>query len=105
MDYKQLFELYREIDNVVFLVDPPYLQTVSFNYKNYWNLTNYLDVMDTIKSNRYFFFTSNKSSLIELFEWFENKAMAENPFNGATTITQKKSITYTSSYTDIMILK
>lgn len=105
MDYRQLFDIYKENHNVVFIVDPPYLQTVSFTYKNYWNLTDYLDVLDVIKSNRYFFFTSNKSSLLELFQWFEDRTNHENPFNGATQVLQNKTINYQSTYTDIMLFK
>ncbi|TSE02372.1 hypothetical protein [Aquimarina algiphila] len=105
MDYRKLYDKYKGIDNVVFIVDPPYLQTVSYTYKNYWNLTDYLDVLDVIKSNRYFFFTSNKSSLLELFQWFEDRTSHANPFNGATQVSQKKNITYQSTYTDIMLFK
>lgn len=104
-DYKILFERYRNDENVIFVVDPPYLQTTSYTYKNYWNLTDYLDVMNVIKDHRYFFFTSNKSSLIELFQWVEDHTAKSNPFKGATMVSQKRSITYQSTYTDIMIYK
>lgn len=105
IDYKQLFAKYKDLANVVFLVDPPYLSTDSGTYKNHWKLKDYLDVLQVLDGTNYFYFTSNKSSIIELCEWIETKTPMSNPFTGASTETMNASVTYSASYTDIMLFK
>nr|WP_294922229.1 DNA adenine methylase [uncultured Flavobacterium sp.] len=103
--YKELFTLYKDLDNVVFLVDPPYLSTETCSYKGYWKLKDYLDVLQVLDGTKYFYFTSNKSSIIELCEWIETKTPMSNPFNGAYTESMTATVNFQSSYTDIMIYK
>ena len=86
-DYKQLFNKYKDCANVVFLVDPPYLSTETGTYKSYWKLKDYLDVLTVLDKSNYFYFTSNKSQIVELCEWIEGRAPIANPFRGATTET------------------
>lgn len=105
LDYKELFKQYRSYANVVYLIDPPYLQTTSVTYKNYWSLSNYLDVLSVLEGSRYFYFTSNKSSIIELCEWVGSKTLESNPFENAVKMEVKTSMNYNSSYTDIMLFK
>lgn len=103
--YKELFKQYKDLPNVVFLVDPPYLSTDAGTYKSYWKLRDYLDVLQVLDGTKYFYFTSNKSSIIELCEWIETKTPMSNPFNGATTATMNATINFNASYTDIMLYK
>ncbi|WP_435135685.1 DNA adenine methylase [Formosa sp. A9] len=105
LDYKAIFEQYKDTPNVVFLIDPPYLQTTSVTYKNYWSLSDYLDVLSVLEGQRYFYFTSNKSSIIELCEWVGNRTLTSNPFAHATKLEVNTSVNYNSSYTDIMLFK
>lgn len=105
MDYKVLFEKYKEANNVVFLVDPPYLSTEVGTYKNYWKLKDYLDVLDVLEGTNYLYFTSNKSNIVELCEWMANKPALYNPFAGSTTSTTNNHMNYNSSFTDIMLYK
>jgi hypothetical protein len=103
--YKELFEKYKDLPNVVFLVDPPYLSTDAGTYKSYWKLKDYLDVLQVLDGTKYFYFTSNKSSIIELCEWIETKTPMSNPFVGSTTATMNATVNYNASYTDIMLYK
>ncbi|NHN26743.1 DNA adenine methylase [Flavobacterium jejuense] len=103
--YKELFDQFKNNSNTIFLVDPPYLSTDSSTYKGYWKLKDYLDVLEVLNGTNYFYFTSNKSSIIELCEWIETKTPMSNPFNGSTTSTMNTTVTYNSGYTDIMIYK
>lgn len=105
MDYRELFDKYKDLSNVVYLIDPPYLQTQSTTYKNYWGLKDYLDVLTVLNGHRYFYFTSNKSSIIELCEWIENASITTNPFAGAYKEEMHTTMNYNSSYTDIMLFK
>lgn len=103
-DYRELFNQFKDRNDIVFLVDPPYLSTETKTYRNYWKLTDYLDVLQVLNGVSYVYFTSNKSSLIELLDWIEN-FKSENPFKGATKIETLNHPNYQASYTDIMLYK
>ena len=104
-DYKDLFNQYKDKQNVVFLVDPPYLSTDCSTYKNYWKLSDYLDVLKTLINTNYFYFTSSKSSVLELCEWIENNTSGINPFNKSKVVYRYNNTTYNTGYTDIMLYK
>lgn len=105
-DYKIVHEKYKG-DKTVFLVDPPYLSTdvSSYSKESYWRLTDYLDVLSVLDKSSYFYFTSNKSQIVELCEWIETRTLTGNPFQGSTTSTTHNNLNYQSSYTDIMLYK
>lgn len=103
--YKELFNEYKDKGNVVLLVDPPYLSTETGTYTGYWRLADYLDVLTVLNYNNYFYFTSNKSNIVELCNWMSNHTNYQNPFNNATQSTTSNTMNCTSSYTDIMIFK
>jgi len=105
MDYRELFNRWKHIDGVVFLVDPPYLSTDVSTYSNYWKLANYLDVLSVLKENSYFYFTSNKSNIIELTDWIENNLGADNPFKGAIKKEMNARMNHNAGYIDIMLYK
>ncbi|MEI7488993.1 MAG: DNA adenine methylase [Chryseobacterium sp.] len=88
-DYRNLFSEYRNTPNVVFLVDPPYLSTDCSTYsrEDYWKLSDYLNVLKTIEDTSYFYFTSNKSQIIELCNWMEQNGYCRNPFDETKTAT------------------
>ena len=104
-DYRELFEQFKTQKNVVFIVDPPYLSTKAGNYKNYWKLADYLDVLNVIKDVSYIYFTSNKSSIIELLQWLEYNLNAVNPLYGAIRRETRNQMNYYSVYKDIMLYK
>ncbi len=106
-DYRELFAFWRQHPSVVFLVDPPYLSTDCSTYGNngYWRLSNYLDVLQTVTNTSYFYFTSNKSSIVELCEWMERYYGANNPFAGAVRKEIAVQLNHTSKYVDIMLYK
>lgn len=104
-DYHELFEKYRHRDDVVFLVDPPYLSTEVGTYNMYWKLSDYLDVLKVLINHRYVYFTSNKSSIIELCDWLGKNKEVGDPFIGASRKEFNASMNYNSHYTDIMLYK
>ncbi|WP_165025678.1 DNA adenine methylase [Dysgonomonas sp. ZJ279] len=106
-DYKQLYEQYKDVPGVLFLVDPPYLSTDTKTYLSdkYWKLRDYLDVLNVLTGSNYVFFTSNKSSLIELCEWFADNRSIGNPFENSVLNTQNITINKSASYTDMMLYK
>lgn len=84
-DYQVIYERYKNVDDVVFLVDPPYLSTdtSTYNSADYWKLKDYLDVLQVLTDTKYFYFTSNKSQVVELYEWISSVSDVANPFYNA----------------------
>ena len=104
-DYRELFEQYKNRDDVVFLVDPPYLCTEVGTYNMYWKLSDYLDVLKVLTGQRFVYFTSNKSSIIELCDWLGKNKEVGNPFENAIRKEFNAHMNYNSRYTDIMLCK
>ena len=102
-DYKEVFEKYKDVPGVVFLVDPPYLSTDSTTYKMYWKLSDYLDVLTVLSGHRFIYFTSNKSSIVELCEWIGRNKLVGNPFENCNRREFNAHMNYNASYTDIML--
>ncbi|MTK53309.1 DNA adenine methylase [Paludibacter sp.] len=107
MDYKELYRQYKDVQGVVFLVDPPYLSTdvSTYNKEDYWKLSDYLDVLQVVQHHSYFYFTSNKSEIIELCDWMEKNLGLDNPFREAVIKEVYAKLTPNSGYTDIMLYR
>ena len=104
-DYKELYLRYKDVPDVVFLVDPPYLSTDVCTYKMRWRLSDYLDVLNVLLDNPFVYFTSNKSSIIELCEWLGNNKTLGNPFKDCQKAEFNAHMNYSAKYTDIMLYK
>lgn len=102
-DYRELFARYQDVPNVVFLVDPPYLSTDVGTYNMCWRLSDYLDVLTILAGHRFVYFTSNKSSIIELCEWMGRNPSVGNPFKGCRKVEFNATVNYSSHYTDMML--
>lgn len=104
-DYKELVKKYNNLSNVVFLVDPPYLSTEVGTYRMNWRLSDYLDVLSILVDKSFIYFTSNKSSILELCCWMGNHPNIGNPFNNAKKEEFNARMNYNSTYTDVMLYK
>lgn len=104
-DYRHLYEKYKLNNDVVLLVDPPYLSTEVGTYTMKWRLADYLDVLTILADKPFVYFTSNKSSIIELCEWIGANNTIGNPFAGCSVAKFNAHMNYSSSYTDIMLYK
>lgn len=104
-DYKELFNQYKDTPNVVFLVDPPYLSTEVGTYKMYWRLADYLDVLTVLADNDFVYFTSDKSSILELCEWIGRNKTLGNPFEDCHRVEFNAHMNHTAKYTDMMLYK
>lgn len=102
-DYMEVFKRYKDIPDVVFLVDPPYLSTEVGTYKMYWHLADYLDVLNVLKGRSFVYFTSNKSSILELCDWMDRNPFIGNPFKRCQKVEFNAHINYNSKYTDMML--
>lgn len=107
MDYMDLYKTFKNEKNVLFIVDPPYLSTdtSTYNSNKYWKLKDYLDVLNVLAAGKYIYFTSNKSSIVELCEWFSTNYHIHNPFSDAKVNTFNMTINKSAKYTDMMLYK
>lgn len=104
-DYREVFEEYKNIPGVVFLVDPPYLSTEVGTYTMYWRLSDYLDVLTILSGHSFVYFTSNKSSILELCDWIGKNKSVGNPFDGCMKAEFNAHMNYNATYTDMMLYK
>jgi len=89
----------------MFLVDPPYLSTDVGTYRMYWKLADYLDVLNVLRDKPFVYFTSNKSSILELCEWLGRNKTLGNPFTECEKVEFNQHMNYNASYTDMMLYK
>lgn len=66
-------------------------------------LSDYLDVLTILAGHRFIYFTSNKSSIVELCEWVGKNKLIGNPFENCHRQEFNAHMNYNSSYTDIML--
>lgn len=104
-DYRVLYERYKNRGDVVFVIDPPYLSTDVSTYRNYWKLADYLDVLKTLKGSSFIYFTSNKSQIVELLDWFNINYNMDSSFTGTKRVERRNKVAYNAGYTDIMLYK
>ena len=73
-DFRALFEEYKNREKVLFLLDPPYLQTDMDSYHNseFWTLGESLDVVRMMMGSKFIFFTSDKSDIPEFLHWLNS---------------------------------
>ena len=102
-DYRELVREFGGEPNVVFLVDPPYLSTDVSTYTMSWRLGDYLDVLTVLAGHRFVYFTSGKSSIIELCDWIGRHPGLGNPFEACERVSMRAPINYHTSYEDIML--
>lgn len=102
-DYKEVFDQYKHLPNVVFLVDPPYLSTEVGTYSMYWKLADYLDVLTILSGHQFVYFTSNKSSIIELCDWLGKNQAVGNPFKNCKKVEFNATMNFNAHYTDMML--
>lgn len=102
-DYRELYAQYKDDPTVVFFVDPPYLSTEVGTYQMYWKLSDYLDVLTVLAGHQFVYFTSNKSSIIELCDWMGKHPDLGDPFRNCKRVEFNATLNYSSTYTDIML--
>ena len=104
-DYMRLFDEFKNNEKAFFVCDPPYLNTDVTTYKMNWTLRDYLRVLNCLRASQFAFFTSEKSSLVELLEWLEDKFSYNNPLKKANEYRIRTTVNGTAGYEDIMLLK
>lgn len=104
-DYITLSARFKDSENVLFLLDPPYLSTEVGMYDCYWKLSDYLDVLKLLQGTKYVYFTSDKSQVVELCRWLHDNPLMSDPFKDAEIRRRTNHLNYTARYEDIMLVK
>lgn len=104
-DYRELYAKFKGNPNVVYLIDPPYMSTDTSTYGKDWKLADYLDVLDILDEDSFVYFSSSKSSIIELCEWLKTRSLRTNPFDCCEQHSIVMRNNYHSQYQDIMYIK
>lgn len=69
-DWKILFNEFKDNENVICIADPPYFNTSTGGYKGYeWKMKDLLDTLMILEQNRYLYFTSQKTHIIEIINY------------------------------------
>lgn len=68
-----------------------------------WGLSDYLDVIASLAGQRYIYFTSSKSSIVELCERLGRNAGVGNIFAEAIRSDVAATVNYSARYSDIML--
>lgn len=69
----------------------------------YWKLADYLDVLTILSGHQFIYFTSNKSSIVELCEWLGRHKNLGDPFKDCHRKEFNAHMNHNASYTDIML--
>lgn len=72
-------------------------------YTMTWGLSDYLDVIAALAGQSYIYFTSSKSSIVELCDWLGNNAGVGNMFASASRVDIAARVNHSSGYSDIML--
>lgn len=106
-DFRQFMAEGVERDGFLIL-DPPYLSTDIQHYAKdeYWNFIDYLNLVYAFKDSSFAYFTSNKSQVVELLEWYQNTQGVRSPFDGAHLVeVETRMAGNIASYRDQMFFK
>lgn len=91
------------------ILDPPYLSTDIQHYakEEYWNFIDYLNLVYAFKDSAGFaYFTSDKSQVVELLEWYEIKQGVRSPFTGSDLVEiETRMAGNIATYSDQMFYK
>ena len=103
-DFRELAASFQDDPSVCFLLDPPYLSTDAGHYEHFWRMADSLDTLPILSGHPYFYFTSDKSRLIELCDWMESVHGIQSPFRGARRLQRDGGIRDVR-ITDIMLYR
>lgn len=106
LDFRELYQKYSTRNKKLFLIcDPPYIATASGNYKNWFCLTDFLELMDICEKETFIMFSSNKSEFKNFVDYHIKKYKNESAFYNVKLFKEQQSILsnqYSSSYLDQM---
>lgn len=76
----------------------------TYRSDNYWKLSDYLDVLKCLVGTKFVYFSSSKSTIVELADWMGRNQSIGNPFEGAKIYRHHVS-GIALNYDDMMLVK
>ena len=74
----------------------PYIATDSGNYRDWFVLKDFLELMDICEKETFIMFSSNKSEFNNFVDWHKQKYKNESAFNGVKLFLEQKTHLATS---------
>lgn len=118
MDYRDLYEKYKDKDNVVFFIDPPYLASDCRSFRmGLWRLDDYLNVLPILKEQKHWmYFTNDYAYICQLLSFIDKELTSQlkelnvdqKPklyLEGVKQIERKAHVGYNKNYTDMLMAK
>ena len=97
LDFRELYQKYSTRNKKLFLIcDPPYIATSSGNYRNWFSLRDFLELMDICEKETFIMFSSNKSEFNNFVDWHKQKYKNESAFNEVKLFLEQKTHLATS---------
>ena len=97
LDFRELYQKYSTRNKKLFLIcDPPYIATDSGNYRDWFVLKDFLELMDICEKETFIMFSSNKSEFNNFVDWHKQKYKNESAFNGVKLFLEQKTHLATS---------
>ena len=87
------------------MFDPPYLSTDVGTYNMYWNMADYLDVLNVLKGQFITYISLQQIFNSGVVRWIGRNRDLGNPFENCTKVEFNAHMNYSSSYTDMMLYK
>ena len=75
-DWKELFEQYKDKENVIFIADPPYLYTDRRGYMYHneiWDMKKNLEVLQVLEQDNFIYYCSGKSGVIDFINYLKDE--------------------------------
>lgn len=97
LDFRELYQKYSTRNKKLFLIcDPPYIATDSGNYRDWFILTDFLELMDICEKETFIMFSSDKSEFKHFVDYHKKKYKNESAFNGVKLFLEQKTHLATS---------
>lgn len=88
----------------MFIADPPYMGTNIDSYSDQsWTVQDYLKVPLVLDGKNFIYFTSMKSKILEIFEFFSKNKGFQSPFFCGRIEDVRVCLSYVGQYTDVMV--
>ena len=88
----------------MFIADPPYMNTNIDSYSDQsWTVQDYLKVPLVLDGKNFIYFTSMKSKILEIFEFFSKNKGFQSPFFCGRIEDVSVCLSYVGQYIDVMV--
>lgn len=83
-NWEILFNEFKDIDNVIWICDPPYLLSDKGGYQidnNCWTVYDNLNILKILKTPSYIYYTSTKSGIFDILKFLNENGLEYSESN------------------------